>query len=159
MCIPYRRSRGGTIINRIRTMIRSNEMQFSNTETGTWDSFRSKGPDYGNLIYVEKTSATGIKQHTEKVNIMLTNVQSINSKELQLYKVIKEENINLCVVTEMWLSNKIEDDRWVKCSVLNNDNLKLANVNRIHRKGGGIALVYCNNLKVKTPRRCKLDVI
>ena len=41
---------------------------------------------------------------------MLTNVQSMKSKELQLYKVIKEENINLCVVTEMWLSNKIEDD-------------------------------------------------
>ena len=36
-----------------------------------------------------------------------------------------------------------------KCTVLNNDNLKLANVNRIGRKGGGIALVYCNNLKVR----------
>ena len=149
MYIPYRRSRGGTIINRIRTLIRSNGMQFSNRETGTWDSFRSKGPDNDNLIYVEKTSATGIKQHTEKVNIMLTNVQSIKSKELQLYKVIKEENIDLCVVTETWLSNKIEDDTWVKFFVLNNDNLKLANVNRIGRKGGGIALVYCNNLKVR----------
>ena len=101
------------------------------------------------MIYVEKTSATGIKQHSEKVNIMLTNVQSIKSKELQLYKVIKEENIDLCVVTDMWLSNNVEDDTWVKCSVLNNDNLKLANVNRISRKGGGIALVYCNNLKVR----------
>ena len=149
MYIPYRRSRGGTIINRIRIVIRSNGTQFSNRETGTWDSFRSKGPYYGNLIYVEKTSATDIKQHTEKVNIMLTNVQSIKSKELQLYKVIKEENIDLCVVTETWLSNKIEDDTWVKCSVLNNDNLKLANVNSISRKGGGIALVYCNNLKVR----------
>ena len=46
------------------------------------------------------------------------------------------------------LSNNVEDDTWVKCSVLNNDNLKLANVNRISRKGGGIALVYSNNLKV-----------
>ena len=108
---------------------------------------------------MEITSATGIKQHTEKVNIMLTNVQSIKSKELQLYQVIKEENIDLCVATETWLSNKIEDDKWVKCTVLNNDNLKLANVNRISREGGGIALVYCNNLKVKTPRRCKSDVI
>ena len=53
------------------------------------------------------------------------------------------------MVTEMWLSNKIEDDTWVKCTVLNNDNLKLANANRIGRKGGGIALVYCNNLKVR----------
>ena len=146
---PYRRSRGGTIINRIKTMIRPKETQLSNNETGTWDSFRSKGPDYANLIYVDKTSATGIKQHTEKVNITLTNIQSNKSKELQLYKVIKEENINLCVVTEMWLSNKIEDDTWVKCTILNNDNLKLANVNRIGRKGGGIALVYCNNLKVR----------
>ena len=32
--------------------------------------------------------------------------------------------------------------------MLNNNNLKLANVNRISRKGGGIALVYSNNLKV-----------
>ena len=149
MYTPYRRSRGGTIINRIRTMIRPKETHFTNGETGTWNSFRSKGPDYGNLIYVDKTRATGIKQHTEKVNIMLINVQSIKSKELQLYKVIKEENISQCVVTEMWLSNKIEDDTLVKCTVLNNDNLKLANVNRIGRKGGGIALVYCNNLKVR----------
>ena len=80
MYIPYRRSRGGTIINRIGTMIRSNGMQFSNRETGTWDSFRSKGPDYGNLIHVEKTSTRGTKQHTEKVNIMLINVQSIKTK-------------------------------------------------------------------------------
>ena len=149
MYTPCRRSKGGTIINRIRTVIRPNETHFSHGETGTWDLFRSKGPDYGNLIYVDKTSATGIKQHTEKVNIMLTNVQSIKSKELQLNKVIKEENIDLCVVTEMWLSNKIEDDTWVKCTVLNNDNLNLANVNRIGRKGGGIALVYCNHLKVR----------
>ena len=96
-----------------------------------------------------KKSATGIKQHTEKNNIMLTNAQSIKSKELQLYKVIQEENIDLCVVTETWLSNNVEDDTWVKCPVLNNDNLKLANVNKISRKGGGIALVYSNNLKVR----------
>ena len=146
---PYRRSRGGTIIHRIRTMIRPKGSHFSNGVTGTLDSFRSKGPDYGNLIYVDKTSVTGIKQHTERVNIMLTNVQSIKSKELQIYKVMKEENIDLCVVTETWLSNKIEDETWVKCTVLNNDNLKLAHVNRIGRKGGGIALVYCNNLKVR----------
>ena len=149
MYIPYRRSRGGTNIKKIRTMIRPNGMQFSNRETGTWDSSRSRGPDYGNLIYVEKTSATGIKQHTEKVNVMLTNAQSIKFKELQVYKVIKEENIDLCVVTETWLSNNVEDDTWVKCLVLNNDNLKLANVNKINRKGGGIALVYCNHLKVR----------
>ena len=130
-------------------MIRSKGMQFSNRETNTWDSSRSKRPDYGNLIYVEKTSTTGIKQHIEQINIMLTNAQSIKSKELQLYKVIQEENIELCVVTETWLSNNVEDDTWVKCSVLNNDNLKLANVNRISRKGGGIALVYSNNLKVR----------
>ena len=129
-------------------MIRSNGMQLNNRERSTWDSFRSKRPDYGNLIYVERTSTTGIKQHMEKINIMLTNAQSIKSKELQLHKVIQEENIDLCVVTETCLSNNVEDDTWVKCSVLNNDNLKLANVNRISRKGGGIALVYSNNLKV-----------
>ena len=55
----------------------------------------------------------------------------------------------MCVITEMCLSNKLEDDTLVKCTVLNNDNLKIANVNRIGRKGGGIALVYCNNLKVR----------
>ena len=128
--------------------LRPKGTHFSNGAIDALDAFRSKGPDCGNLIYVNKTSLTGIKQHTERVNIMLTNVQSIKSKELQLYKVIKEENIDLCVVTETWLSNKIEDETWVKCTVLNNDNLKLANVNQIDRKGGGITLIYCNNLKV-----------
>ena len=138
---PYRRSRGGTIFHRIRTMshldsFRPKGPHFSNGATGTFDSFRSKGPDYGNLIYVDKTSVTGIKQHSERVNIMLTNVQSIKSKELQLYKVIKEENLGLCVVTEMWLSDKIEDETWVKCTVLNNDNLKLANVKLVGKEVG-----------------------
>ena len=45
---------------------------------------------------------------------MLTNIQSIKSKELQLHKVIQEENIDLCVVTETWLSNNVEVDTWVK---------------------------------------------
>ena len=71
---------------------------------------------------MDKTGVTGIKQHTERVNIMLTNVQSIKSKELQCYKVIKEENIDLCVVMETWLSDKIEDETWIKCTVLNNDS-------------------------------------
>ena len=151
---PYRRSRGGTIFHRIRPMSQLDSLRpkgplFSNGVTGTLDPFRLKGPDYGNLIYVDETSVTGIKQHPESVNIMLINVQSIKSKELQLYKVLKEENIDLCVVTEMCLSNKIEDETWVKCTVLNNDNLKLTNVNQIGRKGGGIALIYCNNLKVR----------
>ena len=107
---PYRRSRGGTIFHRIRTMshldsLRPKGPHFGNGATGTLDPFRSKGLDYDNLIYVAKTSVTGIKQQSKRVNIMLTNVQSIKSKELQLYKVIKEENIELCVVTEMWLQN------------------------------------------------------
>ena len=55
---------------------------FSNGAAGTLDLFRPKGPDFGNLIYVDKTGVTGIKQHTERVNIMLTNVQSTKSKEL-----------------------------------------------------------------------------
>ena len=104
---PYRRSRGGRIIfHSIRTMVshldslRPKGPDFSNGATGILDSFRPKEPDFCNLIYVDKTGATGIKQHTERVNIKLTNVQSINSKELKLYKVIKEENIDLCVATE-----------------------------------------------------------
>ena len=91
---PCRRSRGGrTIFHRIRTMVshldslRPKGQDFSNGATHILDSFRPKGPDLGNLMYVDKTGATGIKQHTERVNIMLTNVQSIKSKELQLYKV------------------------------------------------------------------------
>ena len=37
MYIPYQRSRGGTIINKIRTIIRSNGMQPNNRGTSTWD--------------------------------------------------------------------------------------------------------------------------
>ena len=83
---PYRRSRGGTIFHRIRTMshldsLRPKGPHFGNGATCTLDPFRSKAPDYGNLIYVVKTSVTGIKQHSERVTIMLTNVQSIKSKK------------------------------------------------------------------------------
>ena len=55
--------------------------------------------------------------------------------------------LNLCLITETWLSNS--DDVWIATSDIVCNGYKLSNINRNHRKGGGLALAYKNNLDVR----------
>ena len=79
---------------------------------------------------------------------VLVNAQSLRSKDLLLYEYIKEDNIDICIVTETWIQNREEDKAWCEISALNNDNLMLHNINREMHRGGGLALISKSNLTI-----------
>ena len=82
------------------------------------------------------------------MQIVLINAQSLCSKGLLLYDYIKEENIDMCIVTETWIQNREEDKAWCNISELNNNNLMLHNINRETHRGGGLALIFKSNLTI-----------
>ena len=66
-----------------------------------------------------------------------------------LPEYIDNNGIHACVVSETSLKNNDEDKAWVACSILNRDGNKISTANRLYRSGGGLALIYNNNLKVE----------
>ena len=82
------------------------------------------------------------------MQIALINAQSLRSKELLLYDYIREDDIDMCIVTETWIQNREEDKVWCEISALNNDNLMLHNTNRETHRGGGLALISKSNLTI-----------
>ena len=81
------------------------------------------------------------------MQIALINAQSFRRKELLLYGYIREDNIDICIVTETWIQYR-EDKAWCDISALNNDNLMLHNINRETHRGGGLALISQSNLTI-----------
>ena len=87
-------------------------------------------------------------RNSDNMLIALVNAQSLRSKELLLHDYIKEDNIDICIVTETWIQNTEEDKAWCEISALNNDNLMLHTVNREEHRGGGLALVSKSSLTI-----------
>ena len=80
MYIPYQRSRGGTIINEIRTMIRSMECNLA-TERQVPGIHSDQRDQIMVTWYMwKKQEQQASKQHTEKVNIMLIMLNPSNPK-------------------------------------------------------------------------------
>ena len=70
-----------------------------------------------------------------KLNLTLSplNAQSIKNKELVLYGQL---NVDLCILTETWLSKNVSDTTWLQCTVLNKVPYQMLTSNRTGRKGG-----------------------
>ena len=99
-----------------------------------------------NLINI-KTSTSSVYNCLE-VRIATVNVQSVKNKDLILHQHICDNGIDLCVLTEMWLSSKQDDITWQSCTPLNNDPFRVSISNRIGQAGGGLALVYNKEINV-----------
>ena len=99
-----------------------------------------------NLININ-TSTKSVSNYLE-VKIATANVQSIKNKDLILHQHICDNEIDLCVLTETWLSNKQNDNTWKSCTSLNNDPFRISISNRMGQLGGGLALVYNKEIKV-----------
>ena len=84
----------------------------------------------------------------DNMQLALINAQSLRSKELILYDYIREDNIDICIVTETWIQNREEEKAWCDTSALNNGNLMLHNINREMHRGGGLALISQSNLTI-----------
>ena len=99
-----------------------------------------------NLINI-KTSIKSVSNYLE-VRIATVNVQSVKNKDLILHQHMCDNEIDLCVLTETWLSSKQNDKTWQSCTPLNNDPFRISISNRTGQSGGGLALVYNKEINV-----------
>ena len=89
-----------------------------------------------------------IHHHSNNIGHPSSNAQSLRSKKLLLYDNIRENNIEMCIVTETWLQNRDKDKAWCDTSTFNNDKLVLHNINWEACRGGGISLITKSNLTI-----------
>ena len=54
---------------------------------------------------------------------------------------MEELKIDALIVTETWLKDNSEDDQWTKSSKLNTNGYQIQTINRINKRGGGVALI------------------
>ena len=101
-----------------------------------------------NLIRInsEELPRNVANQKTIKINTI--NVQSVKNKDMILYEYIWDNKIDLCLMTETWLTDSDTDKGWKSCTVLNNSNLRKDTSNRIGQQQGGLALVYSTSVNV-----------
>ena len=76
------------------------------------------------------------------------NAQSIKNKDTFLAQKIKTNNLNLTLMTETWLNDTPEDTAWLHQSDLIQLRYAISMHNRPSR-GGGIALLYKDGMKIK----------
>ena len=108
------------------------------------------------IILINICHANTIIHPSDNVKISSINIQSIKTKEYMLHEYIVNNGIDVCVVSETWLKNHVEDKVWLACSILNRDGNKISTANRLYRTGGGLALIY-NKLKVENTAQGNLE--
>ena len=74
------------------------------------------------------------------LTMSLLNAQSIKNKELLLHGQLIHHDVDICVLTETWLSDSDLDRTWLQYTVLNKVPYQMFTSNRTGRKGGGVAL-------------------
>ena len=101
-------------------------------------------PNHDNLIPIVIRRV--IQQNIDianKLKLSTVNIQSIKSKDDNLFEYPKESKTDLCVVTETWLSDENEEDGvWVSFTHLNKAPFKISISNRKNHRGGGLALIH-----------------
>ena len=86
-----------------------------------------------------------------KLNLTLSllNAQLIKNKELLLHGQLIHHDVDICILTETWLSDNDSDRTWLQYTVLNKVPYLMFTSNRPGRKGGGMALIAKSHLRVK----------
>ena len=86
---------------------------------------------------------------TNTLKCLLANTQSIKNKDAVLHQFILENDRDICCVTETWLSSSDIDQVWIQATDLNKNGLMMYTSNTEGKRGGGVALIVCDNIKVK----------
>ena len=80
-------------------------------------------------------------------NLMLPNIQSLKLKIDVIEHCILEHKLGICFITETWIS-KNEDLQYIKAN-LKMQGYHILSCERENRKGGGLACIYNEKLKMK----------
>ena len=99
-----------------------------------------------NLAEIKTEQSLGLDITSRNFTLILSNVQSIKNKEDIKTELFDDSNTDLAVLTETWLTNA--DVIWVQGSELHRCNYRIDECHRKDKRGGGLALVTKQNLKV-----------
>ena len=81
-----------------------------------------QGPNFNNLIHIKPQSIRSVSS-TKSVKIVTENVQSIKNKEQPLLYQIIEQDIDIMIVTETWLTK--DDTVWLDSCNFNKDTYRI----------------------------------
>ena len=137
---------GAEVCYRIRKL-RLNRQSRKKRKLNKQEVKEERGVFKTNLIEIKTMKSLGLDKTNRKFTFILNNVQSINNKQDIITELLEDSNADLAVLTESWLMES--DDIWVQGSEFHRHNYKIDECHRKGRKGGGLALVAKQNLKVK----------
>ena len=109
-----------------------------------------QGSNFNNLIHIKPQSirsASSIKS----VKIATGNVQSFKNKEHPLLHQLIEQDIDIMVVTETWLTK--DDTVWLDSCDFNKDTYRIQSAHHQNGLGGGLALIHRSTSDVKLVAR------
>ena len=112
-------------------------------------SRKQQNPRYADLSNLSniKTSNKSDSNYLE-VRIATVNVQSVTNKDLVLHHHMCDNRIDLCVLTETWLSSNPDDRTLQSCTPLNSCPFRISISNRTGQSGGGLAPVDSKEINV-----------
>ena len=117
-------------------------------KSDTGAQYARRSADMRNLTIIKTSVNHEIKQPSENMSFLIMNCQSVKNKEFEIRTHICDQNADLAILTETWLND--DDTVWLMSSELNTNGLTMININRKNRRGGGLALIHRDNVKVKT---------
>ena len=77
---------------------------------------------------------------TKLVKIATGNVQSLKNKEQPLLYQLIDQDIDIMIVTETWLTK--DDTIWLEACDLNKDTYRIQSAHCQNGRGGGLALIH-----------------
>ena len=102
-----------------------------------------------NLIHIKMDTRQSMRDLKLNLTLSLLDAQLIKNKELVLHGQLIHHDIDICMLTETWLSENDLDITWLQYTVLNKVPYQMLTSNRTGRKGGGVALIVKSHLRVK----------
>ncbi|CAB4005804.1 Hypothetical predicted protein [Paramuricea clavata] len=101
----------------------------------------------GNIINVARLPYLPVNYyHGNSLLLCVLNARSVRNKTAAIMDYIRDSNVDLCAITETWLT---PDDAAVRAELCPN-GFKFLDNPRTGRRGGGIGLLYRDSLQVKT---------
>ena len=132
---PRPECKHGIQISPIDTIIRPRKQLIANPSLGTC---------FNNLIQVPIASNGNTKCTNGNVKFAVVNARSVANKIDEIKHIIDEDKIDVLAITETWLSTNSEYER----HEIVPSGYEIIHVDREGRKGGGVAVIYRQELAV-----------
>ena len=86
------------------------------------------------LIKVDINNLPCNQADQKTIRLSIIDVQSVKNKDLILHHYICDNKIDLCILTETWLTDIHTDKIWKSCTSLYNESLKMDTSNKLEQQ-------------------------